>query len=231
MIRNVKSVVLSLTFVFSLALVSLAQTAGDEIVKGDPGSKVIRVGVVMPKVDIKAAEGEVAPGEALRATYAALLNSEVIELIALDSKLASLALTEAAKHECDYILNLSLNQIVKKSGGGLFGKVMRDAGNRATYEASTKVPYGSNTGTRIARTTARSTIINTGYTMSNMSVKVKKNDKFILNYGLMTAKGKTVSEKEYEAKAKKKNDDKVLMGLIETSANDIAKFIVDNRPQ
>ena len=231
MIRNLKSAVLVFTFLFSLAVTGLSQTAGGEVVTGNRGSKVIRVGVVMPKVDIKATEGEVAPGEALRATYAALLNSEVIELIALDSKLATLALTEAAKHECDYILNLSLNQIVKKSGGGLFGRVLRDAGNQATYEASSKVPYGGNAGTRVARRTARSTIINTGYTMSNMSVKVKKNDKFVLNYGLMTAKGKTVSDKEYKAKAKKKNDDKILMGLIESSANDIAKFIIDSRPQ
>jgi hypothetical protein len=230
MSRTLKSAFLVLGFVLAVSGIGFAQTAGGTD-GGDPGTKVIRVGVLMPDVDIQAAEGEVSPGEALRSTYAALMNSESIELIALESKLTSLAIDEAVKNECDYILNLSLKQIVKKSGGGLFGRVLRDAGNQATYEASSKVPYGGNTGTRIARTTVRSTIINTGYTMSNMSVAIKKNDKFTLNYGLVTVEGRTASTKEYEAKAKSSNDDTLIMGLIETSANDIAKYIIENRPQ
>ncbi|NNE66819.1 MAG: hypothetical protein HKN33_09655 [Pyrinomonadaceae bacterium] len=221
---------ISMFTALSLGSTVFAQEGGD-IQKGDPGSKVIRVGVVLPKVELVDAKGEVEPGEALRSTYASLLNSDVFELVALKSRLASLALAEAEKLECDYILNVSLKQVTKKSGGGLFGRVLRDTGNRATWEASTKVPGAGSTGGRIARTTARSAIINTGYTMSNMSIKVRKNDKFTLNYGLITGKGKTVADKEFEAKAKKKNDDTVLMGLIEESANDIAEVLLAARAQ
>ncbi len=223
--------IIAFTFILTLALSVFSQVAGDANKSGDPGNKVIRVGVVMPKVELKDAKGEVEPGEALRNTYAALLNSETIELVALDARLTALAIDEAVKSNCDYILNVTLKQEEKKSGGGLFGRVIRDTGNRATYEAAISVPYGGGAGERIARTTAQSAIINTGYTMSNMTVEIKKNDEFSLNYGLTTAKGEEISGKDYEAKAKKNNDDKVIMNLIEESANDIAKSLIANRAQ
>lgn len=227
----IKAPVIWFSFALLFSAAAFGQDAGDVVKSGDPGTKVIRVGVVIPKVQLTDAKGEVEPGEALRSTYAALLNSPTIELVALDSKLASLALEEAGNLECDYLLNVNLKQEASKSGGGLFGRVLRDTGNRATYEASSSVPYGGGTGGSIARTTARSAIINTGYTMSNMTVKIKKNDKFLLNYALISANGQQVKDNNFEAKAKKKNDDAVLMGLIEESANDIAKAILANRDQ
>jgi hypothetical protein len=140
-------------------------------------------------------------------------------------------LAEATKKNCDYILNVDLEQSEKKSGGGgLFGKIARDTGRRATYETAVKVPYGSGTGERIARTTAQSAIINTGYTLSNMTVEVKKNDKFTLDYNLTTAKGDAFYSNKIETKAKKNNDD-VLMKMIEQSGEDIVKVLLKNIPQ
>lgn len=215
----------SILMVFSLSVFTFGQTAG-ETAKGDEGTKVIRIGVVMPKVELADANGEVEPGAALRNTYAALINAETIQIVPLEARLTTLALDEAAKKECDFILNLSLIQEIAKSGGGaLFGKIARDTGRRATWEASSTVPYGGGTGERIARTTAQSAIINTGYTMSNMTYKVKKSDKFVLDYLLTTAKGETILENTIDAKAKKNNDDKVLLGLIEQSANEIVLAI------
>ena len=225
-----KRFVFLLMVVFLTAIAANAQVAGDDD-EGDPGNKVIRIGVLMPEVQLTDAKGELEPGEALRSTYAALMNSEKIELVKLDSKLSALAISEAKKLECDYILKVNLSQKTKKSGGGIFGRVIRDTGNRATYEASTKVPYGGNTGTRIARTTARSAIIRTGYTMSNMSIKVRKNDEFKIAYTLSTGEGKSVKDEELKAKAKKKNDDKVLLNLIEKSANNIATVIIERQEQ
>ncbi|MEZ5305881.1 MAG: hypothetical protein R2684_01915 [Pyrinomonadaceae bacterium] len=228
-----KNFILNLTIFLFLALIPVSvfgQVAGDEK-GGDSGNKVTRVGVLIPKVALKDATGEVDPAEALRSTYASLLNSENFELVALQSKLSSLAITEAAELECDYILSIDLKQEEKKSGGGLFGKVLRDTTNTATWEAANRVPYGSNTGERIARDTARSAIINTGYSMSDVSVTIKKNDQFNLNYGLSTAKGEVVKSKNFEAKAKKNNDDTLLMALIEQSANDIAETLLARRAQ
>ncbi|MEZ5344601.1 MAG: hypothetical protein R2681_03500 [Pyrinomonadaceae bacterium] len=217
--------VISVFTVLSFSAAAFGQSAGDTN-QGDEGRKVIRIGVVMPKVELVDANGEVEPGAALRNTYAALINGETVQLVALDARLTTLAIDEAAKKECDFILNLSLVQeIAKSGGGGLFGKIARDTGRRATWEAASSVPYGGGTGERIARTTAQSAIINSGYTMSNMSYKVKKSDKFVLDYLLTTAKGATVIEKTLDAKAKKNNDDKVLLGLIEESANDIVSAI------
>ncbi len=215
----------SIFAVLNLTVFTFSQSAGDTA-QGDEGTKVIRIGVVMPNVELQDANGEVEPGAALRNTYAALINAETIQIVPLEARLTTLALDEAAKKECDFILNLSLVQeIAKSGGGGLFGKIARDAGQTATWEASSKVPYGGGTGERIARSTAQSAIVNTGYTMSNMSYKVKKSDKFVLDYLLTTAKGETVLEKTIDAKAKKNNDDKVLLGLIEQSANEIVLAI------
>lgn len=220
--------IFAVTFCFSL--VAFAQDAGD--IDTDGGSKVIRIGVLLPKVQLREATGEVDPAVALRNTYGALLNGDTYEVVALDSKLTSLVLDEAKKKSVDYILNVDLEQIIKKKGGGLFGKIARDTGRRATWETSRKVPYGGGTSGRIARTTARSAIINTGYTMSNMSVEVKKNDKFKLQYNLTkTETGKVFHANEIEAKATKKNKDALLMSIIETSANDMVVALKEQMPQ
>ena len=161
-IRNFLSVfsVLIISGFLAGSAMAQEQTAGD--VRGDGGTKVTKIGILMPKVVLKEATGEVSPAEALRNTYGALLNSDSIEIVAIGARLTSLAIEEAAKKNCDYLLNISLVQERKKRGGGLFGRIARDTGKRATWETANKVPYGRSTGGRIARTTARSTIINTG---------------------------------------------------------------------
>jgi len=213
------------TLILGLTFAATAQTAG-EAEKGDQGTKVTRVGVLMPKVNLVEAKGDMEAGAALRNTYAVLLNSETIQVVALDSRLASLALEEAKTKNIDYILNLSLVQEQKKKrGGGLFGRIARDTGRRATWETANKVPYGGSTGGRIARTTARSAIINTGYTLSRMKIKIKKSDKFILDYAMTDAKGESLLAKTIEAKAKKKNDDQVLIKMFEESGEEIVKTL------
>ena len=190
----------------------------------------IKIGVLMPKVQLTEVSGEVDAETALRNTYAALMNSKYYQLVALESRLTSLALQEAKELGCTYILNLDLSQEVKKSGGGLFGKIIKDAGSRTTYEAMTKVPGGGGTGERIARSSAQSAILDTGYTMSNMAVTVKKNDKFVLLYNLTLAEtGSVVHSKTLEEKAEK-NNDTVLMRMIEESANDLVAVLKSREP-
>ncbi len=171
----------NLLSVFSILFISLffiiqasAQVGGD--VKGDKGTKVTKIGILMPDVKLTEATGETSPEEALRNTYAVLLKSDTFEFVPIESRLTSLAIEEAVKKGVDYLLDVSLIQEQKKSGGGgLFGQIARDAGRRATWETANTVPYGNSGGGRIANTAARSAIINTGYTMSNMSIKI--NDK------------------------------------------------------
>jgi len=223
-LNSIYTLIVLATITITSYTIGFGQDAGD-VNEGGKGIKVIRIGVVMPRVKLKEATGEIDPSAALRNTYAVLLKSETTEIIALDARLSSLALEEAAKKECDYILNLSLDQKEKKKGGGMFGRVVRSTGKRATYETASKVPYGGGAGERVARTAAHSAIINTGYTISNMNIKVTKSDKFTLVYNMITAKGKNVLNKTITGKAKKNNDDKVLMGLIEESGNDIISAI------
>ncbi len=217
------SVAALIMLVFCFQVSTFAQTAGN--VGEDRGSKVIRIGVLLPKVQLAEASGEISPEEALRSTYAALMNSDSFQLVALNSRLTSLALDEAKKRECDYILNVDLNQEEKKSGGGLFGKVLKDTASRTTYDAARRVPTGSGTGERIVSNAAQDAIIGTGYTMSNMAVTVKKNDKFVLDYNLtITESGSVVHTNKIESKAQK-NNDPVLMEMIEQSANDLVSVL------
>lgn len=200
-----------------------AQDAGD--VKGDEGAKITKIGILMPTVKLTEATGEISPEEALRNTYAVLLKADTIELVPIESRLTSLALEEAAKLGVDLLLDVSLVQEQKKSGGGgIFGKVLKDTGSRATWETASKVPYGRTTGGRIAGSAARSAIFNTGYTMANMSVKIKKNDKLTLEYKLSTAKGEKLFAKTLEEKAGKDTDD-LLMNMLEKSGEDIVGYL------
>ncbi len=224
--RSLRSIIsLFSILLISLALTSMifAQQAGD--VKSDEGTKVTKIGILMPNVKLVEATGDISPEEALRNTYAVLLQSDTFEIVGIGAKLKSLALEEAVKKGCDYIINVSLLQEKKKKGGGLFGKIARDTGRRATWETARKVPYGGGTGERIARTAAQSAIINTGYTMSNMSVKVRKNDRFTLDYSVSSTKGETLFENSLKEKATKKNKDELLMTMIEKSAEDIVSVL------
>ncbi|MGI8544316.1 MAG: hypothetical protein ACR2MD_12700 [Aridibacter sp.] len=220
-IRNLFSV-FSILFI-SLFFVIQASAQGEDV-KGDAGTRITKIGILLPEVKLMEATGDISPEEALRNTYAVLLKSDTFEFVAIDSRLTSLALEEAVKKECDYLLDVSLIQEQKKSGGGLFGKIARDTARRATWETANSVPYGGSTGGRIARTAARSSIINTGYTISNMNIKIKKKDKLTLDYKLSTAKGEKLLDKKIEEKAGSDTDD-LLMKMLEKSGEDLVAFL------
>ena len=216
---------LCLTAFFAFPAFAQNMEMNEETTVGEKRAGVIRIGMILPKVSLTEATGDVDAPTALRNSYAALLNSETYEVVALDARLTSLAVEEAQSLDCDYILSVNLEQEEKKKGGGLFGKVLGDAGRQITNEAGNAVPYGGNSATkRVVSTTARSAIINTGYTLSDMSVKVNKNDQFTLEYNLAETNGRTVFSNTQKAKAKK-NNATVLSQIIEESINDTVTFL------
>lgn len=191
---------------------------------GEKREGVIRIGMILPKVSLTEATGNVDAPTALRNSYAALINSDSYEVVALDAQLMVLAVEEAQKLDCDYILSVDLEQEEKKKGGGLFGKVLGATGRQVTNEVGNTVPFGGSTATkRVVNTAARTAIINTGYTLSDMSVKINKNDKFTLEYNLADDRGKTVFSNTQKAKAKS-NNDTVLSEIIEQSITDLVTF-------
>lgn len=231
--KHLFSILLILIVTISFSVITMAQDGEAGAIDAEGGSKVIRIGILLPKVKLVEAAGEVEPEEALRSSYAVMLNSDLFEVVALKSRISSLALNEAQKLKCDYILKVDLEQIKKKRKspfGGITGRIIRDTGRKTSREAANKVPYGGGTGERIANSTARSTIINTGYSMSDMKVKIKKNDKFSLEYNLTTSKGVLFYANKIQAKARKNNDG-ILMKIIEQSANDLVNVLIKNPPQ
>ena len=154
----------------------------------DAGTKVLKVGILLPDVKLKDAQNEKDLALALRNTYAVLLKADTVQIVALEGQDTTFSLGEAAKKECDYIISLGLSQTKKRSKspfGSVFDRVKQRTGERATIEAARNVPRGGGTGEKIARTAAQTAIIDTGFTLSSIDIKIKKKDKFYLNYKIV----------------------------------------------
>lgn len=210
--------------IFSVAGV-FAQTgkSGDENPDTVPPKKegVMRVGVLLPKVSLNNVSKKIDPAVAVQNTFAALLNSESIELIPLDASLKALAYKEARDKECDYVLKINLSQKSKKKGNGFFNRILDKSADSAISESTSRIPTGNNVGGSVGREAA----VGAGQEVSKVEFKIKKKDEFVLVYELADSKSETVKENSLKAKAEKDDDD-VLMPLIEEAANEIAEYLI-----
>jgi hypothetical protein len=182
---------------------------------------VKRVGVLLPKVNLNDVSEKVDPAVAIQNTFAALLNSESIELIPLDARLNALALKEALDKECDYILKIDLTQKQKKKGGGFFNRILDKTADSTVSDVTSKVPTSNKIGGDVGRETA----VDVGQEINQVEFTISKKDEFILDYELSTPKAKAITKNSLKAKAEKDDDD-VLMPLIEKAANEIAEFLL-----
>ena len=91
---------------------------------------VLRIGLLLPNVQMSSGNATQA-AEALRNSFASYLKGPNIEVVTLSASLPPLAIEEARRSQCDYILSASMN--VKKGGGGLmFGRRIADIAGAAT---------------------------------------------------------------------------------------------------
>lgn len=182
---------------------------------------VTRVGVLLPKVSLNNVSKKVDPAVAVQNTFSALLNSDSIELIPLDASLKALAYKEARDKDCDYVLKINLSQKSKKKGNGFFNRILDKSADSAISESTSRIPTGNNVGGSVGREAA----VGAGQEVSKVEFKIKKKDEFVLVYELADPKSKTVRENTLKAKAEKDDDD-VLMPLIEEAANEIAEYLI-----
>ena len=175
---------------------------------GPKKAGIIRIGVVMPKVQMSA--GDPAPAaEALRNSFVSYLKGPSVEVIPLSARLASSVTEEARQSECDYVLYVSMS--VKKGGGGsLFGRAI---GNVAGATAG-HIPGGGSATTGAARSAA----IGSVYTTAAIVSSIKAKDEVTLEYRLEpTDPAKQRVANTAKAKASQDGED-VVTGLVEKAA-------------
>lgn len=182
---------------------------------GPKKAGVIRIGLVMPKVQMSSGDTAQA-AEALRGNFASYLKGPSVEVIPLSARLASQATQEALQSECDYVLYLSMS--VKKGGGGsMFGRAL---GN-IVGTAAGHIPVGESATTAAARSAA----IGGVYTTAVIVSSIKAKDEVTLEYKLEPLdRGRQPLANTAKAKASRDNED-VLTGLIEKAASDVVATV------
>lgn len=175
---------------------------------------VIRIGLILPKVQLTAGDAAQA-AETLRKSFASHLNGPTVEVVALSAQVPAQALNEARQSQCDYILFASMN--VKKGGGSMFGRAI---GNMAGAAAG-QIPGGGSATTGAARSAAITGV----YTTAAIASTIKAKDEVSLEYKLDSVEtSKTVLSNTAKAKAKSDGED-ILTPLVETSAQTIISTV------
>jgi hypothetical protein len=178
---------------------------------GPKKAGVIRIGLVMPKVQLSSGDTTQA-AEALRSNLASYLKTPSVEVVSLTARLASAAAEEARQAECDYVLHVSMS--VKKGGGGsMFGRAIGNiAGSAAGH-----IPGGGSATTGAARSAA----IGGVYTTATIVSSIKAKDEVTLEYKLEpTNQANKGLANTAKAKASRDGED-VVTGLIEKAASDV----------
>lgn len=177
---------------------------------------VIRIGLIMPKVQMTAGDAAQA-AEALRNGFANYLNGPKVEVVTLAARLPSLAMDEARQSQCDYVLYSSMT--VKKGGGG-GGMFARGLGNIAG-SAAVYIPGGHTAGTAAAR----SATITGVYTAATIAGSIKARDELALEYKLeATDAARQGVANTVKAKASQDGED-IITPLIEKAAEAIVSVV------
>jgi hypothetical protein len=179
----------------------------------------IRIGMVTPRVNTVGG-GVTGQSDAasLRSTLASFLVGSNIETIDLKARLDSLAVTEAQRRECDFVLYTTVLRKRSSSspGGGPLNQIM---GNVGTGSAGTKVP-GTKQAKEITSQAAR--------VSSTIATFTKANDEITFEYKLVTsASARPVATKITRAKVKSDGED-VLTPMIQSAAEAILAATVKN---
>jgi hypothetical protein len=183
------------------------------------GEGVIRIGIVTPRVNsVGGGVSGNSEASSLRATFSSFLAGANIETIDLKARLEGLALTEAQRRQCDFVLYTTLIR-KRNSSSGRGGPLNSIMGNVGGGGAGSKVP-GSQTVQDIASEANRVSGALAGF--------VRANDEITFEYKLVTSVGgRPVAAKTTKEKVKKDNED-VLTPMIESAAQTIVDATIKN---
>lgn len=190
------------------------KTQGNSAQVGAKKEGVIRIGLAAVKT------GAVGDGisatelaGAIQNTLTEYLKSPNVEVVQLESKLATAIDAEAKQKECDYVIYANVSH-KKGGGGGMFGKVL---GNIAG-SAISQVGYGTGS---VAGTVVGQAASQAVYTAAGASSNVKSKDEITLDVRLNTPGNTSPAlSKQVKAKAKSNGED-IISPLIEQVAQAI----------
>ena len=176
---------------------------------------VIRIGLVMPKVQTTAGNNA-QTAEAVRNGFAQYLKGPTVEVMPLTALLPSAVVDEARQKQCDYVLYVSMT-IKKGGGGGMFGRAIGNiAGSAAGH-----IPGGGSATTGAARSAAITGV----YTTAAIAASIKAKDELSLEYKLdKTETTSTLLTNTAKAKAKSDGED-IVSPVIESAAQTIVSTI------
>lgn len=190
---------------------SMSNSTQPAVAKGAKKEGMIRIGVVMPKVQTSSGAEMADP---IRNSIIQYLSGPAVEVTTLDARVPAQIEAEAKQKECDFILYTNVNH--KKGGGGfggMFGKVA---------PVINQVPVYGSTGAAVAGSIAKTTIM----TAASMSGNVKSKDEVTLEYQLVSSSSSTqVAANKLKGKAKADGED-VFSPLLEQMATNVLSVAV-----
>ena len=176
------------------------------------------VAIVLPSV--KGAEGDAtAFAESLRELLASYLTGPTLRSIPLEARLASQAIEEARRKECDHVLVTAISR--KHSEGNGWGKALGRAAGTAAWSG---VPYGA-AGTA-ATAAARGAAVAGAQAISSLAETTKAKDELTLEYRIGSVDDALrAAPKTEKAKAKSDHED-LLTPLAEKAAESVAAVVL-----
>lgn len=201
-----------LTLCLALSLTAFAQAENNE--KSDSTIRIAMTGIKTGAVG-EGMNGQELAG-AIQSTLSEYLKGSKVELVPLESKLASAMEAEAKEKNCAFVLYTTISH--KKGGSGGFGMLKTLA-----PALSMVVPVVGMAG-GMAGAVAGSAASSAVYTAAGATSNVKPKDELTLDIKLQN--GSTVAlSKQYKAKAKSGGED-LISPMIEQAAQAIIDSVV-----
>jgi len=198
------------TTIASLALVVPAQA------QGAATSAQACVAIVLPSA--KGIDGDATEfSKSLRDLFVSYLTGPSLRAIALDARLASLAIEEAGQKQCGHVLVTSITR--KRDGGGGLAKTLGRAAGTAAW-------YGTPYGGTAAAAAARGAAMAGAQAIPTLADTTRAKDEVTLEFRLGTVDtAMQAATKTEKAKAKTDRED-LLTPLVEKASEAIAAALV-----
>jgi hypothetical protein len=178
---------------------------------GSPGSSSC-IAIVLPSV--QGVEGDASAfGASVREVFASFLRGPSMEVVLLDARLDSHAVDEARQKQCPRVLTVTITR--KRSGGGMLGRVLGQAGASAAWG----IPVGG-----VGAAVARGATVAATQAVAEMASSTKARDEMRLEYKLASLEGKAELAKSATAKAAADGED-LLTPMVETAAKAIVAVV------
>jgi hypothetical protein len=172
------------------------------------------IAIVLPSVQgIEGNATDVATS--LRDVFASYLTGPSLQVVALEARLASQAMEEAAQRHCSHVLTVTLN---RKRGGGSFSRIAGQAAGTAAWH----VPGGGSVGSAVVRGAA----IGTAQAVAAVAAATRAKDEMQIEYRVSSPTGTTEIGPTRDKRKAKIDGEDLLTPLVEKAAGTIVGTLV-----